>query len=179
MTPIIGVPGYPVSAALTGEIFVEPLLAAWLGRAPHQPVEIEAQLTRKVTSPAGDDDYLRVVVAQVGERLLAAPLSRGAGVITSLVRADGITILPRGVQGLEAGAHVRVRLYRSPADIQRTILAIGSHDMTLDLLAQELAGKQRRLVSANVGSLGGLVALRRGEAHLAGSHLLDPASWRI
>ena len=176
VTPIIGVPGYPVSAAITGEIFVEPLIAAWLGRAPHQPVEIEAELTRKVTSPAGDDDYLRVVVGQVGERLLAAPLSRGAGVITSLVRADGITILPRGTQGLEAGARVRVRLYRSPADIRHTILAIGSHDLSLDLLAQELARKQRRLVSANVGSLGGLVALRRGEAHLAGSHLLDPVS---
>ncbi len=174
--PLIGVPGYPVSAALTGEIFCEPLLARWLGRPAHQPLEIEATLTRKVTSPAGDDDYLRVVVGQVGERRLAAPLSRGAGVITSLVRADGITVLPRGVQGLEAGAPVRVRLYRSPGEIERTIFAIGSHDMTLDLLAQFLARRGRRLVSANAGSLGGLVALRRGEAHLAGTHLLDPAS---
>lgn len=174
--PLIGVPGYPVSAALTGEIFCEPLLARWLGRPPFKPLEIEATLTRKVTSPAGDDDYLRVVVGQVGERRLAAPLARGAGVVTSLVRADGITVLPRGVQGLEAGAPVRVRLYRSPGEIERTIFAIGSHDMTLDLLAQFLARRGRRLVSANAGSLGGLVALRRGEAHLAGTHLLDPAS---
>ncbi len=174
--PVIGVPGYPVSAALTGEIFVEPLLAAWLGRPPREPVEVEAELTRKVTSPAGDDDYLRVVVGRVGEKLLAAPLSRGAGVITSLVRADGICILPSGVQGLEAGARVRVRLYRTQAELERTIFAIGSHDMTLDLLAQELAARGRRLASANVGSLGGLAALRRGEAHLAGSHLLDPAT---
>jgi putative molybdopterin biosynthesis protein len=178
--PIIGVPGYPVSAALTGEIFVEPLMACWLGRPQGGSggaaggVEIEATLTRKVTSPAGDDDFLRVVVGRVGERILAAPLSRGAGVITSLVRADGVTVLPRGVQGLEAGSPVRVRLYRSPAEIERTIFAIGSHDMTLDLLSQFLAQRGRRLVSANVGSLGGLVALRRGEAHLAGSHLLDP-----
>jgi putative molybdopterin biosynthesis protein len=172
--PIIGVPGYPVSAALTGEIFVEPLLARWLGRQPRQPEEISATLTRKVTSPAGDDDYLRVVVGRVGERLLAAPLARGAGVITSLVRADGITILPRGVQGVEAGAVVKVRLYRPSRELERTIFAIGSHDMTLDLLAQFLSRRQRRLVSANVGSLGGLVARRRQEAHLAGSHLLDP-----
>ncbi len=174
--PVIGVPGYPVSAALTGEIFVEPLLAGWLGRAPSQPVEIEASLTRKVTSPAGDEDYMRVVVGRVGGRMLAAPLSRGAGMITSLVRADGITILPSGVQGLEAGSRVRVRLYRSPSELEGTIFAIGSHDLTLDLLAQFLAQRGRRLVSANVGSLGGLVALRRGEAHLAGSHLLDPAT---
>lgn len=175
-TPIIGVPGYPVSAALTGEIFVEPLLAMWLGRGAFEPPEVEAALTRKVTSPAGDDDYMRVVVGQVGAKRLAAPISRGAGVITSLVRADGIVILPRGVQGLEAGAPVRVRLYRPEAEIERTIMAIGSHDMTLDLVAQFLAERGRRLVSANVGSLGGLVALRRGEAHLAGSHLLDPES---
>ncbi len=172
--PIIGVPGYPVSAALTGEIFVEPLIARWLGRPPAQPPEIEAQLTRKITSPSGDDDYLRVAVAKVGERVLAAPLSRGSGVITSLVQADGIVIVPRGAQGLPAGERVRVRLYRSPAEIEHTILAIGSHDITLDVIAQFLAARGRRLASANVGSLGGLVALRRGEAHLAGSHLLDP-----
>lgn len=173
-TPVIGVPGYPVSAALTGEIFVAPLLARWLGRGPEKPPTVAAVLTRKVASPAGDDDYLRVVVGQVGERLLAAPLARGAGVISSLARADGIIVVPRGVQGLEAGSTVQVRLYRSPDELVRTIFAIGSHDMTLDLLAQHLARRGRRLVSANVGSLGGLVAVRRGEAHLAGSHLLDP-----
>lgn len=173
---VIGVPGYPVSAALTGEIFVQPLLQRWLGASAEEYPEIEATLTRKLTSPAGDDDFVRVVVGRVGERLLAAPLSRGAGVITSLVRADGIALLPRGVQGLEAGAKVRVKLYRQPAELERTILAIGSHDMSLDLLAQFLAARGRRLVSSNVGSQGGLVALRREEAHLAGSHLLDPES---
>ncbi len=172
--PIIGVPGYPVSAALTLEIFVEPLLARWLGRPPLEPPTVTAQITRKVASPPGDDDYLRVAVGRVGERLLAAPLARGSGVITSLVRADGIAILPRGSQGVAAGEPVTVRLYRSPAELERTIFAIGSHDMTLDLLAQFLAIRQRRLASANVGSQGGLAALRRGEAHLAGSHLLDP-----
>jgi len=175
-TPIIGVPGYPVSAALTGEIFVEPLLALWTGRQPLQPQVVEAQLTRKLTSPAGDDDFVRVVAGRVGDRLLAAPLTRGAGVITSLVRADGIAILPRGVQGLDAGSPVQVRLYRSSAELDRTIFAIGSHDLTLDLLAQYLSEHSCRLVSANVGSQGGLVALRRGEAHLAGSHLLDPST---
>ncbi len=174
--PIIGVPGYPVSAMLTGEIFVEPLISRWLGRTPAVPITIKARLTRKVTSPAGDDDYMRMAVGRVGDQVLAAPLTRGAGVITSLVRADGITILPRGVQGLPAGSEVTVNLYRRPDEIDNTILAIGSHDITIDILAQYLAAKNRRLASANVGSLGGLVALSRGEAHLAGSHLLDPES---
>jgi len=174
--PVIGIPGYPVSAALTGEIFVEPLLSAWLGRPSLEPQVVTASLTRKITSPAGDDDYVRLAVGRVKDRLLAAPLARGAGVISSLVRADGVAILPRGSQGAPAGEEVQVRLYRSPAELERTIFAIGSHDLTLDLLSQHLALHRRRLASANVGSQGGLVAIRRGETHLAGSHLLDPES---
>ncbi|MEK6223177.1 MAG: molybdopterin biosynthesis protein, partial [Chloroflexota bacterium] len=173
-TPIIGVPGYPVSAAITGELFVEPLIKDWLGKAYFPKEEIKAELTRKVTSPGGDDDFMRVVVGKVGEKMLAAPLSRGAGVITSLVNADGLVLLPSGTQGLPAGEKVNVQLYRHPAEIKNTIFSIGSHDMTLDLIAQFLTKHNRRLVSANVGSVGGLVALKRKESHIAGAHLLDP-----
>ena len=172
--PILGVPGFPVSAALTGEIFVEPLLARWIGRPPAEPPTIEGVLTRKVHSSAGDLEFLRVTVGRVGERVVVAPLARGAGVLTSLVRADGLVHIPAGIQGLEAGERVTVHLYRTPAEVERTIVALGSHDLTLDLLAQFLAEAGGRLTSANLGSLGGLIALSRGEAHLAGSHLLDP-----
>jgi len=174
IVPIIGVPGYPVSAALTVDIFVEALLAQWLGRRPKELQVETATLTRKIVSPPGDDDYVRVAVGKVGDKLLASPLARGAGVITSLVQADGLARIPRGVQGMEAGESIKVQLYRSRAEIERTIFCIGSHDITLDLISQFLAAQDRRLASANVGSQGGLVALRRGEAHLAGSHLLNP-----
>ena len=173
--PIIGVPGYPVSAALTGEIFVKPLILEWANRNDQQEQTIEAELTRKITSPAGDDDYIRVVAAKVGERILAAPLSRGAGVITSMVRSDGYAIIPRGIQGKEAGEKVNVILNKDQRIIDDTLLVIGSHDLSLDLLAEYLSMKGRRLVSANVGSLGGLISLNRGESHFAGSHLFDPA----
>jgi putative molybdopterin biosynthesis protein len=176
--PIIGVPGYPVSAALTGEIFVEPLLRTWLGLRPSHPVEIEARLTRKISSPAGDDDYVRVIVGEVRGTTLAAPIARGAGVISSLVHADGITVIPRGTQGIEAGESIKVHLMRPVEQIRNTLFAIGSHDMTLDIMAQFLEGFQRRLVSANVGSLGGLLAIQRGEAHIAGTHLLDSQTGR-
>jgi putative molybdopterin biosynthesis protein len=159
---------------MTGEIFVEPLMAMWSGRRAYEALVKMAEMTRKITSPGGDDDYIRVVVGKVGTRILSAPLARGAGIITSLVHADGLVILPRGVQGVEAGETVPVRLYIKETDIERTIFCIGSHDLSLDLLAQFLAKNNRRLISANVGSQGGLVALKRGEAHMAGSHLLDP-----
>ncbi len=172
--PIVGVPGFPVSAALTLDIFVEPLMARWLGRPPlEHPVE-EAAITRKIASSGGDDEYIRVVAGRVGERMLAVPLSRGAGTITSLSQADGLVVIPRGEQGIEPGQKVNVHLLRPPAEIKNTIFCIGSHDVALDLLARHLSHAGRRLISANVGSQGGLMALRKDEAHVAGSHLLDP-----
>ncbi len=172
--PVIGVPGYPVSCALTGEIFVQPLLSRWLGISPKQKPKIKAAMTRKLLSPSGSDEWVRVTAGRVGDRIVAAPLSRGAGVITSLVRADGIVRIPRFSEGLDAGEKVTVELYRNPEEIDRTIVHIGSHDLGLDILAELLAERSLRLVSANAGSLGGLAALKREEAHLAGSHLLDP-----
>lgn len=173
---VIGVPGYPVSAALTVEIFVEPLISVWLGRSSLERTVEHAVLTRKLSSPAGDEDYVRVALGRVGHRLLAAPLAAGAGVLSSLMRADGIVVIPPGTQGIEAGATVSVRSYRSPSELDQTVLCIGSHDVTLDLMAQFLAGMGRRLVSANTGSQGGLIALGRDQAHVAGCHLLDPES---
>lgn len=172
--PIIGVPGYPVSAALTIDIFVEPIIAQWLGRSQKVLPTLKAQITRKTSTTLGDDDYIRVVVGRVGEKLLAAPISRGAGVITSLVRADGLVILPRGVEGVNSGEIVTAHMFRNKSEIDDTIFCIGSHDVILDLIAQFLAPKKRRFISSNVGSQAGLIALNRGEAHMAGSHLLDP-----
>ena len=119
--PVIGVPGYPVSAALTGEILVQPTLAIWNGQKDRPVDTISARLTHKVNSPAGDDDYVRMVAGKVAGVMLAAPLHRGAGVINSLVKADGITIFPRVMQGLEAGAQVSVRLYRHRDALEKTI----------------------------------------------------------
>jgi putative molybdopterin biosynthesis protein len=176
--PIVGIPGYPVSAALACELLVKPLIARWQGAPAEERPTLAATLTRKVVSPMGEEEFMRVTVGQVGERIVATPLPRGAGVLMSLVRADGVVRIPRGEQGYEAGATVSVELYRSPTAIRRTAIAIGSHDLTLDLLADELGRRYpgRRLSSANVGSVGGLLALARGEAHLAGSHLLDEAT---
>ena len=174
--PIIGVPGYPVSAALTLDIFVKNLMSKWLGRSNFMEEKITAKLTRKVTSPSGDDDYVRVVMSKVGNEILAAPLSRGAGVITSLSQADGLLVIPSGVQGLESGKKVEITLLKQRSKIEQTILCVGSHDLILDKIAEFISKKERRFISINVGSMGGLIALNKGESHIAGSHLLDVAS---
>jgi len=175
---LVGIPGYPVSAAMTFDLLVKPLLYRWQGLEPPARPSVQASLTRKVLSPIGEDHFLRVTLGKVGERLVATPLAGGAGVLMSLVKADGIVQIPRFSEGHPAGAQVRVELMRPLSTIDTTIVAIGSHYMTLDLLADRLRqGQPRRsLSSAHVGSLSGLLALQRSEAHLAGAHLLDEES---
>jgi putative molybdopterin biosynthesis protein len=177
-TPVLGVPGYPVSAALTFDIFAAPLLAELEGAAPRERPSTTARLARKLPSAIGMDDWVRVRLGRVQGQVVATPLPRGAGVLTSLVRADGLLVVPSGLEGHHAGEQVRVELLRGLAEIGRTIVVIGSHDLVLDLAASALraADPLITLASSNVGSLGGLVALRDGLCHIAGSHLLDPAT---
>jgi putative molybdopterin biosynthesis protein len=177
-TPVIGVPGYPVSAALTFDIFAAPLLAELEGAAPRERPVTTAHLARKLPSAIGMDDWVRVRLGRVRDRVVATPLPRGAGVLTSLVRADGLLVVPSGVEGYHAGEEVRVELLRGLGEIDRTIVVIGSHDLVLDLAASALRADDPlvTLASSNVGSLGGLVALRDGLCHVAGSHLLDPGT---
>jgi putative molybdopterin biosynthesis protein len=176
--PVIGVPGYPVSAVLTMELFVKPLVYRLQGMVPPQRTTVEAVMTRKVFSPMGEDEFLRVKVGKVGNELLATPLQRGAGVTMSLVRADGLVRIPRGCEGLQEHQIVQVEILGSLEEIENAIVVVGSHDLALDVLANQLHKQypQRSLSSSNVGSLGGLLALKRREAHLAGSHLLDEDS---
>ena len=173
--PAIGIPGYPVSAVIACELFVQPIIEAKLGHAADPNPTAMATMTRRVHSPMGEDEFLRVRLGQVGDRLVATPLQRGAGVISSLVRADGIANIPRNSEGIEAGSQISVRLLRPMREIRRTIVAIGSHDLILDLLASRLSetSGSPTVSSANVGSIGGLLAIRRAETHIAGSHLLD------
>ncbi|MBI2756293.1 MAG: molybdopterin biosynthesis protein [Chloroflexi bacterium] len=176
--PILGIPGYPVSAIVTSDLFLRPLVYALQGLPAPGHATVTAQITRKLLSPMGEDELVRVKLGEVSGRVIATPLSRGAGVIMSMVRADGLALLPRFSEGVHAGEAVQVRLLRPEQDLRKTVVAIGSHDLALDLLSNALATRSpgASLASSNVGSLGGLLALARGEAHLAGTHLLDEAS---
>jgi putative molybdopterin biosynthesis protein len=177
-TPVLGAPGYPVSAALTFDIFAAPLLARLEGAVSTDWPRARARLARKLASAMGVDDWIRVRLGRVRGEFVATPLPRGAGVLTSLVRADGLLVVPARLEGHHAGEEVEVRLLRGVGEIERTIAVTGSHDLVLDLAASALRERDPRLTlaSSNVGSLGGLMAVRDGLCHLAGSHLLDPAT---
>jgi len=172
--PVLGIPGYPVSAYITFNLFAKPLVYKWQGIEIEEPEILRAKMSRQAASVLGQEEFLRVKVGKVGDNFIATPVTRGAGVLMSLVRADGFVRIPAMSEGLGAGAEVDIELMRSKSDIERTIVCIGSHDNALDLLANIL--KKRfpgfSLSSAHVGSMGGLMALKRGEAHMAGTHLL-------
>lgn len=177
-TPVFGIPGYPVSAYITFQLFVRPVIARLLGIAVDEPETLRAKLSRPVSSPLGVDEFVRVKVGLVGGAYITTPVGRGAGLLMSLVRADGILRIPAASEGLQAGQEVEVSLMRSTEEIKNTIVCIGSHDNALDILANILKKNHPAfsLSSAHVGSMGGLLALKRGEAHFAGTHLLDEQS---
>lgn len=178
--PVIGVPGYPGSAFLAFEEIGGPVFRQ-LQRAyiPQLP-KASAVVSRRVVSSLKYREYIRVKLGKVGEKLIATPLNRGAGVTMSLVKADGLMIIPKNSEGFEAGEKVAVELTRDIGEIENTIVSIGSHDLIMDYIGSLLEkpemhfGKESfHLSSAHVGSMGGILALARGEAHMAPIHLLD------
>ena len=172
--PAIGVPGYPISAQLVFHLFARPIIYKKMGINPPEPLMADCFISRKLPSPMGVDEYVNVNVAQIDQRLIAYPLNRGAGLSSILVKSDGVLHIERGKEGLKAGESCQIALSRSAADIKNTLVTLGSHDMSVDFLIDILNREHGiRLVSTNVGSMGGVMALRRKETHFAGLHLLD------
>ena len=174
---ILGVPGYPVSGILVLTELLRPLLEQWYQSAPEREETVQATLARAVVSGLKYQEYVRVRLGKVNGKLVASPLSRGSGVVSSFMKADGIMTVPQGVEGYAAGEAVNVRLLRSADVLDSTLVAIGSHDPLLDECADllHLADPGMFMSSTHVGSMGGLMAVRRGEAHVAGTHLLNEA----
>ena len=173
--PILGVPGYPVSGILVIEEFLQPLIDAWYGRESDRDSRTRAKLTRPVVSGLKYREYVRLRMGYVGDSLMASPLPRGSGVVSSFMKADGMLEVPQGKEGYAAGEEVRVRLLTDRQRLKNTLVVIGSHDPLLDELSDLIHRADRRLYlsSTHVGSMGGVMAVRRGEAHAAGIHLLD------
>ena len=177
--PVIGLPGYPVSAYLAFENFVTPVLKKLAGTdhsggsTPRKSVK--AVLSKRIVSSLKHREYVRVKVGKVGDKLVCAPLARGAGAAMSLVRADGFCVIPQESEGFEAGETVDVELCTDISQIENTLVSIGSHDMIIDVMNDMMAERfpGMNLSGTHVGSMAGLMALSRGETVIAPTHLLD------
>lgn len=173
--PVIGNPGYPVSAIISFEQFAIPFIAQLMGQSELRSDKIWVETGRKLFSKLGMEEFIRVALGEVNNRIIAIPLTRGAGVITSLTRADGIIRIPQEIEGINEGEKTKAVLLRAEQPLSKNILMIGSHDNVIDIIANALKYKKDgfNLSSSHVGSLGGIMAIKKGRAHLAGSHLLD------
>jgi putative molybdopterin biosynthesis protein len=173
--PVFGIPGYPVSAIIAFEQFVQPLIDQFLGQPEKIRPTVSVEPTRKIASKLGLEEFIRVKLGLVDNRIVATPLPRGAGCITSITEADGIIRVPSHVEGIKDSDDVSAELLRPISAIQNTLVAVGSHDNTLDVLADQLKVEKSNLTlsSSHVGSMGGLMAVKKGVCHMAGSHLLD------
>jgi putative molybdopterin biosynthesis protein len=146
-----------------------------LGQPEKERSEIQVEPTRKIASKLGLEEFIRVKLGAVDDKIVAIPLPRGAGCITTLTEADGIIRVPKNSEGINPQEPVTAELLRPLSSIQNTIVVVGSHDNTLDVLANQIrtGRKNITLSSSHVGSMGGLMAIKKRGCHLAGSHLLD------
>ncbi|MGB4588002.1 MAG: molybdopterin biosynthesis protein [Clostridiaceae bacterium] len=176
--PVIGLPGYPVSAYIGFENFVTPVLALLNQSTEATRKTIEAVISKRMVSSLKHKEYIRVKVGLVEGKVVASPLARGAGAAMSLVRADGFCVIEQNSEGVEAGETVQVELYKDKEEVNHTLVLIGSHDLILDVMADMMPNLYTNMFvsSTHVGSMGGLMALKRKEAHMAPIHLLDEAT---
>ncbi len=173
--PVIGLPGYPVSAIVIMDEIVSEVVAMYYGKPRLTGETVKATLAKKIVSSLKYSEYARVSLGRIGGKLSASPLARGAGVITSFTKADGVLIIPQNCEGIEAGEEVEIRLYKPLCEIENTLIITGSHDPLIDEVSDFLArrGAPFRVCSTHVGSMGAIYAVRDGLAHMGGIHLLD------
>lgn len=173
--PIIGIPGYPVSAYFVMEEIAKRLILKYQGLEADELKKVDARLTRRCMSSLKYLEFVRVKLGYVGGSYVATPLTRGAGATMSLVNADGVLEIDQDVEGIEAGTAVQVKLLNNEENIKNTLISIGSHDPIIDIASDILHRRNKKyfLSSTNVGSTGGLMALKTGETHIAPTHLLD------
>jgi putative molybdopterin biosynthesis protein len=173
--PVFGIPGYPVSAIVAFEQFAGPLLLNMQKQPEKEALTVNLAPSRKIASKLGQEEFLRVKIGSVDGKLIASQLPRGAGSITTLTEADGIIRIPADFEGIAENEPTVASLLKPLASIENTIVITGSHDNTLDVLADQIRMHKGEIgiSSSHVGSMGGLMAIKKGSCHMAGAHLLD------
>jgi putative molybdopterin biosynthesis protein len=175
--PVVILPGFPTSAIFTFHAFVAPVIRALAGRDERDPERITARLPFAVTSEIGRTEYVLVRLTEdLGGALVAYPIGKGSGSVTTWSHADGYFVIPKSVELLDAGEEVSILALSGERARKVDLVIIGSHCVGLEVILGRLRarGVTAKLIAA--GSEGGLNAVRRGECDVAGAHLFDPRS---
>ena len=161
--PVIGLPGYPLSALTVIREIVLPFLRNY-GLIINEPESIRAQITTAVAKEIGSDEFVLCTLGQVGSRWVVSPQSKGAGVQMSGVRANAYIRVPRTSEGFDAGGEVEAKLMVPASEATNALLITGSHDPVIDYLANLIRPQGITLLSTHAGSMGGLLALKKMSA---------------
>ena len=172
-TPIIGIPGYPVSTFIAFDLVVKPIIRKFFNTEVTPKKVIKAKLTKKIYSSLKNEEYIRVKLGIIDNEYIATPLDRGAGVTMSLVKADGVMIVPKNSEGYLAGSTVSVSLLKEITEIEKSLISIGSHDILLDKVDDLMSNNNYHLSSSHIGSFGGIMAIKSKGCHIAPVHVLD------
>ena len=170
--PVIGLPGYPTSALMIFELIVAPLIRLMAGLQKEEYKSIKARIPIRYISAMGRREFLPVNIVKSEGGFVAYPFVDYSGAISTLAEADGFVEIPENKFILEENEEVEVRLF---GDIKvADLMIIGSHCIGVDVLVDILQKRGILAKVINVGSTGGIMAIKRGEADIAGVHLLDP-----
>lgn len=177
--PIIGIPGYPVSGWVVMENIVKEIILKLTHKDTEKRNIIRARLTKRIMSSLKYKEFVRVKVGNINNEYVATPIKRGAGTVTSLVHADGVIVVPQNIEGIEESSYVDVQVLNDISKIEKTIVSIGSHDIVMDLINNELTKRTEgrfNLSSTHVGSFQGILSIKKDECHIAPIHLFDVES---
>lgn len=177
-TPVIGLPGYPISAIVVMEEFVKKIVSEYYHLKKITDKTIKAILSKRVVSSLKYKEYVRVTLGKTEGGYFAVPLPRGAGIITSFTKASGVLEIEQNCEGIEAGEEVTIKLLKDENEIENALIITGSHDPIIDEISDILKerGYGFSVISSHVGSMGAISAVRAGQAHLGAIHLLDSES---
>jgi molybdopterin molybdotransferase len=115
--PYFGLPGNPVSVFVSFEVFIRPAIQKMMGRTQLFRPEVKARLEADISGPEGKTQFARVRVRRTKEGWTAMPTgARGSNLIATVSRANGLAIVPPGVQTAPAGSEVQVVVFRSMED---------------------------------------------------------------
>lgn len=172
--PVVILPGFPTSAIFTFHEFVAPVLRR-LAKQPQQRTRsVSARLPMQLNSSRGRTEFVLARLFESETGLIAYPMGKGSGSVTTYSLADGFLTIPANVEIVDAGSRVDVKLIDDEVK-PRDLVIIGSHCAGLDAIVGHIQRKSGCSISLHhVGSEAGATAVRRGECDLAGVHLVDP-----
>ncbi|RWP34168.1 molybdopterin biosynthesis protein [Mesorhizobium sp.] len=170
--PVVVLPGFPTSAMFTFHDMIVPVLRRMAGLPPRTEAKLAAKVPLRIQSELGRTEFVMVSLVEGEQGLVAYPIGKGSGAITSFAQADGFISIEALADNMPAGSEASVTLFTPHVRVP-DLVVIGSNCTGLDLVVGILFRVGLTVRSIAVGSLGGLAAAKRGECDIAPIHLFD------